>query len=79
MIIFSDILPDGVITLSDLLNLLEKLSNAHVVSGYEGSVRQIIEDKVRAYVDGKRTDRLGILIATKRHAYTGVGVECRRS
>ncbi|NJD78624.1 MAG: M42 family metallopeptidase [Candidatus Methanoperedens sp.] len=47
-------------------DLLEKLSNAHGVSGFEGSVRQIIEEEVRPYVDEIRTDKMGNLIATKR-------------
>ncbi|MDP2844803.1 MAG: M42 family peptidase, partial [Candidatus Methanoperedens sp.] len=51
--------------MSDLKNLLERLSNAHGVSGYEGSVRQIIEDEVRPYVDEIKTDKMGNLIVTK--------------
>jgi len=52
--------------MSDLKSLLERLSNAHGVSGYEGNIRQIIEDEVRPYVDEIRTDKMGNLIATKR-------------
>ncbi|NJD78071.1 MAG: M42 family metallopeptidase [Candidatus Methanoperedens sp.] len=52
--------------MSDLKALLERLSNAHGVSGYEGSVRQVIEEEVRPYVDDIRTDRMGNLITTKR-------------
>ncbi len=52
--------------MSDLKALLERLSNAHGVSGYEGSVRQIIEEEVRPYVDDIRTDKMGNLITTKR-------------
>jgi len=33
--------------MSDLKRLLEILSNAHGVSGYEGNIRQIIEEEVR--------------------------------
>lgn len=51
--------------MSDLKALLERLSNAHGVSGYEGSVRQIIEEEVRPFVDEIKTDRMGNLIATK--------------
>ncbi len=54
------------ISTGELKDLLEKLSNAHGVSGYEGSVRQIIEEEVRPYVDDIRTDKMGNLIATKR-------------
>ncbi len=52
--------------MNDLQNLLGKLSNAHGVSGYEGSVRQVIEDEVKPYVDEIKTDKLGNLITTKR-------------
>ena len=52
--------------MSELQNLLERLSNAHGASGYEGSVRQVIEKEVKPYVDEIKTDRMGNLIATKR-------------
>ena len=45
--------------------LLERLSNAHGVSGYEGNIRQIIEDEIRPYVDKIKTDNMGNLIGTK--------------
>ena len=51
--------------MNDLKRLLEKLSNAHGVSGYEGNIRQIIEEEVRPYVDEISTDKMGNLIATK--------------
>ena len=47
-------------------NLLEKLSNAHGISGYEGSVRAIIEKEIEPYVDTVKTDTFGNLIATKK-------------
>jgi endoglucanase len=46
--------------------LLEKLSNAHGVSGYEGNIRKIIEEEVKPYVDEIKTDKMGNLIATKK-------------
>lgn len=46
--------------------LLEKLSNAHGVSGYEGNIRKIIEKEVKPYVDEIKTDKMGNLIATKK-------------
>ncbi len=52
--------------MSDPRDLLERLSNAHGVSGYEGNVRQIIENEVRPYVDEIKTDKMGNLIATRR-------------
>ncbi len=58
--------------MSRLKGLLEKLSNAHGVSGYESNIRQIIEDEVRPYVDDIRTDRMGNLIATKYGASPGL-------
>jgi len=51
--------------MSQLKNILEKLSNAHGVSGYENNVRQMIEDEIRPYVDEIRTDKMGNLIATR--------------
>ncbi|MBU3967953.1 MAG: M42 family metallopeptidase [Euryarchaeota archaeon] len=51
--------------MSRLKEILEKLSNAHGVSGYENNVRQMIEDEIRPYVDDVRTDKLGNLIATR--------------
>ncbi len=51
--------------MSDLKDILERLSNAHGVSGYEGNVRQIIEEEIRPYIDEIKTDKMGNLIATK--------------
>jgi putative aminopeptidase FrvX len=51
--------------MTDLITLLERLSNAHGVSGYEGNVRNIIEEEVKPYVDEIKTDGMGNLIATK--------------
>jgi len=39
--------------MNNLQNLLEKLLNVHGASGYEGDVRQVVEDEVKPYVDGK--------------------------
>jgi len=47
-------------------NLLEKLSNAHGISGYEGSVREIIKQEIESYVDEVKIDTFGNLIATKK-------------
>jgi putative aminopeptidase FrvX len=46
--------------------LLEKLSNAHGVSGSEGSVFSVIKKELKGYVDDIREDTMGNLIATKR-------------
>lgn len=52
--------------MTDITTLLERLSNAHGVSGREGSVQQIIKEEISPYVDEIRCDVLGNLIATRR-------------
>jgi len=52
--------------MSDIKSLLEKLSNAHGISGWEGSVQQIVRDEIAPYVDDVRIDNFGNLIATKK-------------
>jgi putative aminopeptidase FrvX len=47
-------------------SLLEKLSNAHGISGYEGGVREVIEKEVKALVDEIKTDNFGNLITVKK-------------
>jgi putative aminopeptidase FrvX len=47
-------------------SLLEKLSNAHGISGYEGSVRDIIKKEVEPCVDELRVDNFGNLIVIKK-------------
>jgi putative aminopeptidase FrvX len=51
--------------MTDLKSLLELLSNAHGVSGYERNIRQIIENEIRPYVDEIQIDKMGNLIALK--------------
>ncbi len=46
--------------------LLRKLSNAHGVSGSEGSVFAVIKKELRGHVDEIREDPMGNLIAVKR-------------
>ncbi|WP_292485467.1 M42 family metallopeptidase [Methanohalobium sp.] len=46
--------------------LIEKLSNAHGISGSENNIRNIMEEEIRPYVDDIRTDKNGNLIATKK-------------
>lgn len=46
--------------------LLRKLSNAHGVSGSEGSVYSVIKKELRGYVDEIREDPMGNLIAVKK-------------
>lgn len=52
--------------LSDSVPLLEKLSTAFGVSGFEDDVRQVIHPLVQPLVDEIRTDALGNLIATRK-------------
>jgi putative aminopeptidase FrvX len=49
-----------------LKGLLERLSNAHGISGYESNIREIITKEVEPCVDELRTDKMGNLIATKK-------------
>jgi endoglucanase len=46
--------------------LLEALSNASGVSGYEGEVRNIIKEEVKKYVDEVIVNRMGNIIAHKK-------------
>jgi putative aminopeptidase FrvX len=46
--------------------LLEKLSNAHGISGYERDVREVIQKEIKPCVDEVRTDSFGNLIAIKK-------------
>jgi tetrahedral aminopeptidase len=50
----------------DSYALLEKLSNAPGVAGFEEPVREAIAETVRPFVDEMRVDTLGNLIATRR-------------
>src|SRR6185369_12273644 len=49
----------------DSYSLLERLSNSHGVSGFEGPVREAIAELVGPYVDELRVDTLGNLIAVR--------------
>jgi len=48
-----------------MFELLEKLSNAHGISGYEDEVRELIKAELEGVVDEIRVDKLGNLIAVK--------------
>jgi len=50
----------------ELIDILEKLSNAPGVAGREDEVRSLIKEMLRPYVDELREDKLGNVIATKR-------------
>jgi putative aminopeptidase FrvX len=49
-----------------LKGLLEKLSNAHGISGYEGNIREIIKKEIKSSVDEVKIDAFGNLIAIKK-------------
>lgn len=51
--------------------LLERLTTATGPSGYEDSVREIITQELKGYVDDVTVDALGSLIATKRGSGAG--------
>jgi len=61
--------------LSDIKSLLEKLSNAHGISGWEGSIQQIVKEELAPYVDEIRIDVLGNLIATKKGVKPSIMIE----
>ncbi|HJJ47162.1 MAG TPA: M42 family metallopeptidase, partial [Methanocorpusculum sp.] len=52
--------------LKEINVLLEKLSNAHGVSGHENQVREVIKEEIKDYVDELTTDKMGNLIAVKK-------------
>ncbi|MGZ4862982.1 MAG: M42 family metallopeptidase, partial [Halobacteriota archaeon] len=52
--------------LAGLRDVLERLSNAHSVSGHEGSSREVLSRELEPYVDEMTIDRFGNLIATKK-------------
>ena len=45
--------------------LLEKLSNAHGISGSEGAIAEIMKKEIEPFVDEIKTDKMGNLIAIK--------------
>ncbi|HOV67165.1 MAG TPA: M42 family peptidase, partial [Methanoregulaceae archaeon] len=49
-----------------LVDLLSRLSNAHGLSGYEGSIREIVRTELEGHVDELFEDRLGNLVAVRR-------------
>lgn len=52
--------------LDKINSLLEEFSNAHGISGFEKNVRNLLEKKIRPYVDEIRTDNMGNLICIKK-------------
>jgi putative aminopeptidase FrvX len=52
--------------MSEIQRLLERLSNAHGISGREGSIQEIVRQEIGPLVDEMRVDNLGNLVATKK-------------
>ncbi len=52
--------------MSEIQRLLERLSNAHGISGREGSIQDIVREEISPLVDEIRIDNLGNLVATKK-------------
>ncbi len=52
--------------MSEIQRLLERLSNAHGISGREGSIQEIVRQEIGPLVDEIRVDNLGNLVATKK-------------
>lgn len=52
--------------MSEIQRLLERLSNAHGISGREGSIQEMVAEEIRPYVDEIRVDKLGNLVATRK-------------
>ncbi|MCQ2357078.1 MAG: M42 family metallopeptidase [Methanocorpusculum sp.] len=52
--------------IAEISALLQKLSNAHGISGFESPVAKIIREEVAPYVDEIKTDKMGNLVAVKK-------------
>lgn len=57
---------DGMKEMDEIQRLLERLSNAHGISGREGSIQEILREEMGPLVDDVRIDNLGNLVATRR-------------
>lgn len=56
---------NGLVITSEQIALLERLSNACGVSGYEDEVREIVLNQIRPYVDEIKIDTLGNVLAIR--------------
>jgi putative aminopeptidase FrvX len=61
--------------MTDIKYLLEKLSNAHGISGREGSIQQIVRAEISGLVDEVRTDVMGNLIGTRHGDRPSIMIE----
>ncbi len=48
-----------------MISLLEKLCNAHGISGYEDEVRELIKSEIEDFADELKVDRMGNLVAVR--------------
>jgi putative aminopeptidase FrvX len=61
--------------MTDMKSLLEKLSNAHGVSGREGSIQDIVRQEIMPLVDEVKTDNFGNLIAIRKGEKPSIMIE----
>jgi len=61
--------------MSDIKSLLERLSNAHGISGREGSVQEIVRQEIGPYADEIKIDCMGNLIATRKGDSSSIMIE----
>jgi endoglucanase len=61
--------------MTDMKSLLEKLSNAHGISGREGSIQDIVRQEIAPLVDEVKTDSFGNLIAIKKGERPSIMIE----
>jgi endoglucanase len=61
--------------MTEIKSLLEKLSNAHGISGREGAIQEIIREEISGLVDEVKTDKLGNLIAIRHGERPAIMIE----
>jgi endoglucanase len=52
--------------ITEISTLLQKLSNAHGISGFESCIANIIAEEIMPYVDEMKIDKMGNLVAVKK-------------
>ena len=61
--------------MTDIKSLLEMLSNAHGISGREGSIQDVVRQEIAPLVDEVKTDSFGNLIAIKKGERPSIMIE----
>ena len=61
--------------MTDIKSLLEKLSNAHGISGREGSIQEIVREEISGLVDEAKTDVMGNLIGIRHGDRPSIMIE----